>query len=98
MPSSNTKTTLPTSGKTCGSGSSGNSNKLRQTRRNLLPRPRNQHLRTQESTGLGGNYITKSKAAAVWWSGSEKKIAKARQQALSEARREKAALLGLVLT
>ena len=38
------------------------------------------------------DYITKSKAATARWSGSDRKIAKARQQSLDKTRREKAAV------
>jgi hypothetical protein len=44
-------------------------------------------------TDLTNDYITKSKAAVARWSGSERKMAKAKQEALNEARREKSAVL-----
>ncbi len=41
------------------------------------------------------DYITKSRAAAARWSGSDRKIAKTRQQSLDKTRREKAAVQGV---
>ncbi|KAG7293006.1 hypothetical protein NEMBOFW57_003051 [Staphylotrichum longicolle] len=48
-----------------------------------------------DPTDLHDDYLSKSKGAAARWSGSERKIAKARQQQLNASRRNKAALLGV---
>lgn len=48
---------------------------------------------SSDPTDLHDDYLSKSKGAAARWSGSERKIAKARQQELDASRRNKAALL-----
>ena len=48
-----------------------------------------------DPTDLRAHCFAKSKAAAARWSGSEKKIARVRQQELNTKRRSKATLLGV---
>jgi len=48
-----------------------------------------------DPTDLREHCFAKSKAAAARWSGSEKKIARVRQQELNTKRRNKATLLGV---
>ena len=61
----------------------------------LLTGSKSQNTQRVDSADPREDYTTKSKAAAARWSGSERKIAKARQQGLNEARRKKAAALGV---
>jgi hypothetical protein len=60
-----------------------------------LTSSKSQALHRVDSADPREDYTTKSKAAAARWSGSERKIAKSRQQGLDQARRKKAAALGV---
>lgn len=58
----------------------------------ILPSsPWNQNLHGPKPANLRDDYLTKSKGSSARWSGSERKITKARQQELDKARQEKAA-------
>ena len=85
MLSSNTTTTTP-------SREGESTTKSPQTSRKLSASYRSKSSHGSYSADPREDYITKSKAAAARWSGSDRKVAKTRQQSLDKTRREKAAL------
>ena len=85
MLSSNTTTTTP-------SQEGESTTKGPQTSRKLSAGSRSRSSHSLYAADPREDYITKSKAAAARWSGSDRKVAKTRQQSLDKTRREKAAL------
>ena len=84
LPSNTTTTTKSQVGESTTKGS--------QTSRKSSANPQRKSSHASYSADPREDYITKSKAATARWSGSDRKIAKARQQSLDKTRREKAAV------